>query len=132
VPRFVQVQNQAGEWELMEVEDRPRGVARLQLMTKGHRPSAYRSPIDGSIISSERSERYHKEKHGVIHMHELGGNEGRDYMQGLEEGRQRRLRGEDPKINRKRKEDIVQTVQALYEGAPAAKLRREGDVDHER
>lgn len=119
---YRQVKNQAGEWELIEVGEPERGLPRLQIMgAKPHEP--YRSPIDGTVVTSKRREREHMLRHGVVRPGDFGEKEGSGYFMRRKLERQAFLDGKDPTINRKRKEDIVETVRKLEQGMTPAKPR---------
>lgn len=124
--RYRQVQNQAGEWELWEVEEAPRGQPRLQIM--GAKPHEnYVSPIDGSVITSQRAERRHKEEHGVIHQSELGNNFGQEYYARQKKERDQFLSGESQKHKREVRKEMDVVIEKLKQGVPPAKPR-EGEL----
>ena len=115
MPLFRQVQNQAGEWELIEIEDRPRGLPRLTIMGAKARDS-YRSPIDGAIITSQRAEREHMRVHGVVRPGDFGANEGREYYARKAEERAQVKAGTHPSVVKERKQDILQAIQKVEQG----------------
>lgn len=125
--RFVQKLNQAGEYELWEVEDAPKGQARLQIMGKRHRREAYWSPVDGSIISTERQEREHNKRNNVIQHFELGPDNGREFFQRKIKEREARVTGTSPELRKEIRKDIDVTIEKLKQGMPPAKPR-EGEL----
>lgn len=120
--RYVQVQNQAGKWELIEVGEPERGVARLQIMGAAPHEN-YRSPIDGSVISSRRSERYHMDRHQVVRPGDFGNNEGREYFDRVRRERQDFYDGKSSSHRKEIRNDVVETVQRLSQGQKPVKPR---------
>jgi len=120
MPRYVQMRNQAGEWELIEVEDRPRGQPRLQIMGAKARES-YKSPIDGSIITSERKEREHMRQHNVVRPGDFGADEGREFFDRARQKRQDFYDGKDQEHKREVRNDIIDTIHKVNQGMPITK-----------
>lgn len=124
MPRYVQVQNQAGEWELIEVEERQRGVPRLQIVGAAVR-EAYKSIIDGTIVTGQRSEKRHMEKHNVVRQSDFGENNGAAYYRREAEKRDAFARGESQEHRRDVKKSVVETVQRLEQGQRPSKPIKE-------
>jgi hypothetical protein len=122
--RYVQVKNQAGEWELIEVGDRQLPGPRVHIVGAKER-QAYRSPLDGSVITSERQERYHMESNNVVRPGDFGSNEGKDYFQKQRQHRQDFLDGKSPEHHKEVKQAIIETVQKLEQGQKPAKPVKE-------
>ena len=121
---YRQIKNQAGEWELIEVGEPERGVPRLQLMGTKVRDN-YRSPIDGTIIRSEREARYHMEKHGVVRTGDFGPNDGRDYFRRQQESRAAVFNGTSQELRKEIRQDVIETIAKLEQGQAPAKPRTE-------
>lgn len=66
--RFVQIKNQAGEYELWEYE---KSAPKERIWIHGCDPT-YQSPIDGREIIGKRSLREHNKEHNVVHAAEFG------------------------------------------------------------
>lgn len=113
--RYRLVKNQAGEYELWEVEPPPRGVPRLQIVGAKVR-DAYRSPIDGSIITGQRSERQHMLRHGVVRPGDFGENDGRGYYERKAKERADFFQGESQAHHQEVKQDIVKAMQMVEQG----------------
>lgn len=124
MPRYVQVKNQAGEWELIELGPKQAPKPRVHITGAKERQS-YRSPIDGSIITSERQERYHMESNDVVRPGDFGVNEGKDYFQRQRQERQDYFDGTSQKYKKEVKDSVIETVQRLEQGQKPAKPIKE-------
>ena len=127
MPRYIQMMNQAGEYELIEVEDRPRGVPRLQIMG-GKVHENYRSPVDGSIITSGRQEKEHMRKHDVVRPGDFGANEGKEHFARAQKERDDFHSGTSQKHQREVRKDVKETVEKLKQGLTPAKPRNPGEL----
>lgn len=92
MPRYRQVMNQAGKYELIEVGEPEKGRPRMQIIGAKAREN-YQSPLDGSIITSQRQERDHMREHDVVRPGDFGNNEGAEYFQRNRQERQDFLDG---------------------------------------
>jgi len=128
MPRYVQVKNQAGMYELWEVERQP---PRARVHIIGDLKEAYRSPIDGSVISSRQDLRYHKDKHDVILHADYGENNGEAYLARKQHDLEQRRLGNDPEIKKDIKKDLLasyERVQAGYKPPPAERVKEIDDA----
>jgi len=120
------MQNQAGEWDLIEMGEPERGVPRLQIMGAKVQDN-YRSPIDGSVIRNKRDERYHMEKHNVVRPGDFGPDNGRDYYQRSAERRAAYQNGTSQELKKEIRKDIIETFQRLDQGQAPAKPQPVGE-----
>ena len=127
MPRFVQMQNQAGEWELIEVEDRPKGLPRMQIMGAAVHEN-YKSPVDGSIITSGRKEKEHMRKHDVVRPGDFGANEGKEHFARARKERDEFYSGTSQKHKHEIRKDIRETVEKLNQGLKPANPRKPGEL----
>ena len=124
MPRYVQVQNQAGDWELIEIEYRQLGVPRLQIVGASVR-EAYKSIIDGTVVTGQQSERKHMQKHGVVRQADFGENNGAAYYRREAEKRDAFMRGESVEHRKDVKKSVVETIQRIEQGQTPSKPIKE-------
>lgn len=130
MPRYVQVKNQAGMYELWEIEKQP---PRPRVHIIGDIKESYRSPIDGAVIGSRRDLRYHKDKHDVILHADYGENNGEAYLARKQEILEQKRLGNDPEQRKDIKKDLLasyEKVQGGYKPQPVEQVKEINDATH--
>jgi hypothetical protein len=130
MPRYVQLKNQAGKYELWEVERLPPGP-RVHIIGDLRPDQIYRSPIDGTVISSKRDLRYHKDKHDVILHGDYGPDNGREYFESKQKALERKRAGDDPEQKKEIIEDLLisyEKVQSGYKPQPVERVKELPDA----
>lgn len=125
--RYVQIKTEEG-YKLVPAGERPPPRPRLYINGAKERES-YRSPLDGSIITSERQERAHMEAHGVVRPNDFGDNEGKDYFDRVKAERAAYYDGKSEKHRGELRKTLLETVDRLEQGQkPAQILYDKGDL----
>lgn len=127
MPRYVQIPNQGGGFDLIEVQDRERGLPRMQIMGASVHEN-YKSPVDGSIITSGRQEKQHMREHGVVRPGDFGANEGREHFDRAKQERDAFHSGTSQVHQKEVRKDIRETVEKLKQGLAPAKPRETGEL----